>query len=103
MHAFLDLGRNLSRLHGRTHAPGLPARADRGTESCLAQNGDRRDSPRPRLAERRLYERALVGAESGGRDILHSRGFSSTDAEKLSLPRSNRSSAYRIREKGFWE
>src|SRR5215813_8821289 len=60
MHAFLGLGRNVSRLHGRAHAARLPAGRDRRTQPPLAQDGDRRHPPGSRLEKWRLQDRKSV-------------------------------------------
>src|SRR6266481_2739999 len=65
LHAFLCVGRNLSRSHGRADAAGLPTAADRRTQPHLAQDGDGSDSQRSGMEGRRIRGGAAARIANG--------------------------------------
>ena len=90
LHAFLRLGRDLSRLHGRADAARLPAGADRRTQPHVAQDGDGRDPERSGVERRRIHDRAAGRTAHGGGPAGHRRQRAAADAEDLSDARCGR-------------
>src|SRR5712691_10110861 len=84
MHARVCVGGNVSGVHGRADAAGLPAGADRGAESRVAENGDGRDTERSRVEGRGVYDGASAELAHGARFTADRGKRAAADAEELS-------------------
>src|SRR6266487_4231621 len=73
LHAFLRVGRDLSRFYGCAYATGLPAGADRRTQPHLAKNGDGRDSQRSRMEGWRVLRGTATSDAHGPRSVADCR------------------------------
>src|SRR5712692_119392 len=65
LHAFVCVGGNVSGVYGRADAAGVPAGADCGAQSCVAEDGDGRDSERSGVEGRGVQRGAEAGAAHG--------------------------------------
>ena len=70
-HADLDLGREVSRLHGRAGADGLAAHRDVEPQLDDAPPDHRLDPQRPRLERRQLHRRSRTALQRSGRVLRH--------------------------------
>src|SRR6266852_3500540 len=65
LHARVCVGGNVSGVYGRADAAGVPAGANCGAESYLAEDGDGRDSERSGVEGRGVRRGAKTGAANG--------------------------------------
>jgi hypothetical protein len=91
LHAFLDLSRDLPRLHGRGDAAGCLPVEIAGRNRLLAEDGDRWHPGGSGLEERRIQRRTTGGLRDRGRYVADRWQRAPADAEKFSYAGRRRS------------